>query len=93
MVEFRRLNFMDSDYGIKENADVIFCRNVIIYFDRATQEQILQKLAHQLAPGGYIFLGHSETLSGIGCAAGVGRTLHLQETAWQNLNRDCRRFI
>ncbi len=65
LVEFRRLNFMDSDYGIKEDADVIFCRNVIIYFDRATQEHILQKLAHQLAPGGYIFLGHSETLSGL----------------------------
>ena len=65
LVEFRRLNFMDSDYGLKEKADVIFCRNVIIYFDRATQENILQKLTHQLAPGGTIFLGHSETLSGV----------------------------
>jgi chemotaxis protein methyltransferase CheR len=65
LVEFRRLNFMDSDYGLKEKADAIFCRNVIIYFDRITQEHILQKLAHQLAPGGYIFLGHSETLSGL----------------------------
>lgn len=65
MVEFRRLNLMDSDYGLKENADLIFCRNVIIYFDRATQEQILQKLVHYLAPGGTIFLGHSETLSGM----------------------------
>jgi chemotaxis protein methyltransferase CheR len=65
LVEFRRLNFMDTDYGLKEKADVIFCRNVIIYFDRATQENILQKLAGHLAPGGYIFLGHSETLSGL----------------------------
>jgi chemotaxis protein methyltransferase CheR len=65
LVEFRRLNFMDADYGLKEKADVIFCRNVIIYFDRATQEHILRKLAHQLAPGGYMFLGHSETLSGL----------------------------
>jgi chemotaxis protein methyltransferase CheR len=65
LVEFRRLNFMDSDYGLKEKADVIFCRNVIIYFDRSTQEHILQKLAHHLAPGGYIFLGHSEALSGL----------------------------
>jgi chemotaxis protein methyltransferase CheR len=56
---------MDSDYGLKESADFIFCRNVIIYFDRATQEQILQKLACRLAPGGTIFLGHSETLSGM----------------------------
>jgi chemotaxis protein methyltransferase CheR len=65
LVEFRRLNFMDSDFDLKDKMDVIFCRNVIIYFDRATQEQILQKLAHQLAPGGTIFLGHSETLSGL----------------------------
>jgi len=64
-VEFRRLNFMDSDYGLTEKADILFCRNVIIYFDRPTQEQILQKLAQQLVPGGYAFLGHSETLHGL----------------------------
>jgi chemotaxis protein methyltransferase CheR len=68
LVEFRRLNFMDSDYGIAEKADAIFCRNVIIYFDRATQEQILKKLAERLAPGGYLFLGHSETLHGLDVA-------------------------
>jgi chemotaxis protein methyltransferase CheR len=65
LVEFRRLNFMDADYGLKEKMDFIFCRNVIIYFDRVTQEQILRKLVHNLAPGGTIFLGHSETLSGL----------------------------
>jgi chemotaxis protein methyltransferase CheR len=65
LVEFRRLNFMDSDYGLPEKVDFIFCRNVIIYFDRATQEQILQKLVNQLTPGGTIFLGHSETISGM----------------------------
>ena len=52
LVEFRRLNFMDADFGLSQKADVIFCRNVIIYFDRPTQEQILQKLAAQLVPGG-----------------------------------------
>jgi chemotaxis protein methyltransferase CheR len=39
LIEFRRLNFMDADYGITEKADAIFCRNVIIYFDRETQER------------------------------------------------------
>ena len=68
LVEFRRLNFMDSDYGIAEKADAIFCRNVIIYFDRTTQELILKKLAQQLAAGGYLFLGHSETLHGLDVA-------------------------
>lgn len=64
-IEFRRLNFMDSDYGLSEKVDFLFCRNVIIYFDRSTQEQILRKLASNLAPGGYAFLGHSETVHGL----------------------------
>jgi chemotaxis protein methyltransferase CheR len=65
LVEFRRLNFKDASYGLTEKVDVIFCRNVIIYFDRSTQEQILQKLTHCLLPGGYCFVGHSETLHGM----------------------------
>ncbi len=62
LVEFRRLNFMDADYGVAERPDAIFCRNVIIYFDRATQESILAKLSACLVPGGYLFVGHAETL-------------------------------
>jgi len=62
LIEFRRLNFMDADYGLSEKIDAIFCRNVIIYFDRATQEGILQKLSNCLLPGGYMFVGHAETL-------------------------------
>jgi chemotaxis protein methyltransferase CheR len=44
---------------------VIFCRNVIIYFDKSTQEQMLNRLCRHLMPGGYLFMGHSETLSGL----------------------------
>jgi chemotaxis protein methyltransferase CheR len=62
LVEFRRLNFMDPDYGLSALADVIFCRNVIIYFDRPTQQQILGKLTACLAPGGFLFVGHAESL-------------------------------
>ena len=62
LVEFRRLNFMDSDFGLSERADIIFCRNALIYFDRPTQEQILQKLTRHLVPAGYLFVGHAETL-------------------------------
>ncbi len=65
MVRFRRLNFMDDDFGFRQPFDVIFCRNVIIYFDRPTQERLLRKLVESLAPGRYIFLGHSETLLGL----------------------------
>ena len=61
-VEFRRLNLMDADYGLAEQADAIFCRNVLIYFDRATQESVLRRLSRCLCPRGYLFVGHSETL-------------------------------
>lgn len=64
-VSFRRLNLMDEDFGIREASDVIFCRNVIIYFDKPTQEELVNRLARRLAPGGHLFLGHSETLCGM----------------------------
>jgi chemotaxis protein methyltransferase CheR len=62
LVEFSHLNFMDSNYGINEKLDAIFCRNVIIYFDKPTQQHILEKLTECLLPGGYLFMGHAETL-------------------------------
>ena len=65
LVEFRRLNFMDAEFGLPESPEVIFCRNVIIYFDRPTQVRILEKLTRQLVPGGYFFAGHSESLQGM----------------------------
>ncbi len=61
-VTFRRLNFMDSDYGIGKPMHMIFCRNVLIYFDRETQEEVIRKFYRCLAPGGYLFVGHSETV-------------------------------
>lgn len=64
-VMFRRINFMDADFGIAEKMDIIFCRNVVIYFDKPTQQNLMQKFHQQLRPGGYLFLGHSETLNGI----------------------------
>jgi chemotaxis protein methyltransferase CheR len=65
LVEFRRLNFMDADFGLAEAPEIIFCRNVIIYFDRRTQVSLLERLTRQLAPGGYFFAGHSESLQGM----------------------------
>lgn len=64
-VRFGRLNFMDEDFGIDHPMHVIFCRNVIIYFDRQTQEHLIRKLCRHLLPGGYLFLGHSESLYGL----------------------------
>lgn len=65
LVRFRRLNFLDEDFGMRERMDVIFCRNVFIYFDRETQEAILRRFCRHLTPGGYVFLGHSETINGL----------------------------
>jgi chemotaxis protein methyltransferase CheR len=63
-IRFRALNLLDADYGIPHPMDVIFCRNVLIYFDRALQLAVVERLAQVLAPGGFLFLGHSETLQG-----------------------------
>ncbi len=64
MVEFRRVNLIEPlpDVG---RFDVIFCRNVLIYFSRSTQEQVVNRLTVCLEPGGYLFVGHSESLTGI----------------------------
>lgn len=62
---FARINFMDDRYPISEQFDVVFCRNVIIYFERRVQESILRKICARLRPGGWLVLGHSETLTGM----------------------------
>ncbi len=61
-VEFARLNLMANSYGLSEPFDVIFCRNVLIYFDARTQASIVGKLTRHLREGGYLFVGHSESL-------------------------------
>lgn len=62
LVEYGKLNFLDDQYGINSTFDIIFCRNVLIYFERENQRDILLKLLKHLVPGGYLFTGHSETL-------------------------------
>lgn len=64
-VQFRRINFMDDNFGIEQKMDLIFCRNVIIYFDKPTQQRLLNKFCECLTRDGYIFMGHSETLHGL----------------------------
>lgn len=59
---FMRLNFMDDNYKVPDVYDVVFCRNVLIYFDRKTQETVIRKLCGKLKPGGHFFLGHSESV-------------------------------
>ena len=65
-VSFLRLNLMDNSYPVDRDVDVIFCRNVLIYFDRQSQHAVLDRLSRHLRPGGYLFLGHSESMAGTG---------------------------
>jgi len=62
---FARLNLMDEAYPVERDMDMIFCRNILIYFDKPTQSAVLQRLCQHLRPGGYLFLGHSESIVGI----------------------------
>jgi chemotaxis protein methyltransferase CheR len=63
-VRFARLNLMDATYPLDSDFDVVFCRNILIYFDKPTQAAVLQRLCSHIRPGGYLFMGHSETLAG-----------------------------
>jgi len=60
---FNRQNLMDTSYNVPDNLDIIFCRNVLIYFDSVTQEKVLRKLLGKLKKDGYLFLGHSESIA------------------------------
>jgi chemotaxis protein methyltransferase CheR len=62
VIRFFRLNLNDSSYAFPDKFDLIFCRNVLIYFDLRSREDILHRLVNCLSPGGYIFLGHAETM-------------------------------
>jgi chemotaxis protein methyltransferase CheR len=62
---FARLNLMDDAYPVDTDMDIIFCRNILIYFDKVTQAKVLNGLCRHLRPGGYLFLGHSESIVGI----------------------------
>lgn len=63
LVRFRQLNLL-GEWPMRSPFDVIFCRNVMIYFDNPTKERLVARFAQQLHPGGYLYIGHSERVSG-----------------------------
>ena len=64
MIEFQRLNLMEP-FPQAQPFQVIFCRNVMIYFNKETQGELVNRFASRLAPGGYLLIGHSESLTGL----------------------------
>jgi chemotaxis protein methyltransferase CheR len=63
LVEFRRLNLVEETYAGVGEFDLLFCRNVLIYFDAPTKERVVGHLLRHLRPGGHLFLGHAESLT------------------------------
>ena len=63
MIEFRALNLMDSHWSLGEPFDIVFCRNVMIYFDAPTQRRVLAQIHTMMRPGSLLFVGHSENFT------------------------------
>jgi chemotaxis protein methyltransferase CheR len=78
LIHFKRLNLLD-DWPMKGLFDVIFCRNVVIYFDKQTQSELFERYANILTPGGHLFIGHSESLYKVSERfAALGHTVYRQ---------------
>lgn len=65
IITFKRLNLLDSEYPMRKKFNCIFCRNVVIYFDKPTQKTLFEKFYDYLEDDGFLFVGHSENLSGL----------------------------
>ena len=64
-LHFNRINLFAPTYPWNEKFQIIFCRNVMIYFDRETQQELVGRLSQHLTPGGYLLIGHAESLAGV----------------------------
>ena len=78
-ITFRRINLLDDNWPIQSGAkfDIVFCRNVVIYFDKPTRQRLFARYASVLRPGGTLFIGHSESLTGVSDAfESLGKTIY-----------------
>ena len=80
LITFRHLNLM-AEWPFSEPFDVIFCRNVVIYFDKETQKNLWRRYSQLLVPSGYLFVGHSESITGQADLQLVGRTIYQRQGA------------
>ncbi|MBF0291986.1 MAG: chemotaxis protein CheR, partial [Nitrospinae bacterium] len=65
LIQFKRFNLMTPTFPFRRGFDFIFCRNVMIYFDKPTQQTLINKYYGALSEGGYLMIGHSESLTGV----------------------------
>jgi len=82
MIRVKRLNLL-GDWPMKRQFDVIFCRNVMIYFDQPTKDRLVARFADQLLPGGHLYIGHSERVGGAAqnIMVPVGSTIYRKDQA------------
>lgn len=80
MVLFRRLNLMSREFQFKGLFQVIFCRNVMIYFDKTTQQELIERFHRYTEPGGYLIIGHSETIN-----RGAGLYKYIKPSVYQKI--------
>ena len=79
LIQFNRLNLLDR-WPMKNKFDIIFCRNVVIYFDKPTQKKLFDRYAEQLNDGGYLIIGHSESLHKLTDRfESIGKTIYRKE--------------
>jgi len=79
MIRFERINLHHESYPLTGRFDLIFCRNVLIYFDAPTKRRVIDRLLDRLEPSGYLFLGHSESLNQYDRVRAVGPTVYAQK--------------
>jgi len=65
LVSFARLNLIETSYQLPYPVQIAFCRNVLIYFEKNIQQRVLARICESIVPGGYLFVGHSETIAGL----------------------------
>jgi chemotaxis protein methyltransferase CheR len=91
VVRFARVNLNERAWPIRGPFDLVFCRNVLIYFDRPTKERVVGQLLAELAPSGLLFLGHAESLTGMGLPVTAARpTVYRLRDASRARGRDPR---
>jgi chemotaxis protein methyltransferase CheR len=76
LIHYERINLHWENYPVSGRFDLIFCRNVLIYFDAPSKTKVINRLLDHLQPGGYLFLGHSESLHGFSRVRAVGPTVY-----------------